>query len=287
VRTFVSVLLFFLVWGTLGAQAVLSDIRFVPPTFFVGDKVELRILFSLDEPMAVEEPESIPDSDWVEIHDISVSQDEKSIAVVISFTSFAPGTRTLPPMKLGTLQLKDIKVPTHSILQDSYEGVRSLRGQLLLPGTRLGVALILSLAAMAPFLGYGLFRFSWKWIKKSRQLYRIGRPARRLRRVVKRLRSGIGVMKASLWYYELTEGLRGYLSARTDHDCRSATTAEIALMPEFRTGDSPLIPLLDVLKEGDMVKFAGRFADDRSLSSTLETVLTAVGEWEKVNAQLQ
>ncbi|MCK5735587.1 MAG: hypothetical protein KAH21_03870 [Spirochaetaceae bacterium] len=280
-------LLLILFSGTLGAQAVLSDIRFVPPTFFVGDQVELRILLSIDEPMAIAEPDFLPESDWVEIRNISVSQDESSITVVISFIPFAPGTRTLPAMKLGTLQLNDIKVPTHSIMQNSHEGVRSLRGQLLMPGTRLAAALILSLAAMAPFIGYGLFRFSWKWLKKSRELYRVGRPARRLRRMLKRLKAGIGEMKASLWYYELTEGLREYLSTRTIHDCRSATTAEIALMPEFRVESSPLISLLEVLKEGDMVKFAGRFADDRSLNNTLEIVLSALGEWEKVNAQLQ
>jgi len=93
-------------------------------------------------------------------------------------------------------------------------------------------------------------------------------------------------MQASIWYYELTEALRSYLSAKTNHDCRSATTAEIALMPDFRSENTPGRDLLEVLKEGDMVKFAGRFADDRSLDKTLETVVSAVVKWEKDNAQL-
>ncbi len=286
-KSFYSFVLILVVSGALGAQAVLNDIRFIPPTFFVGDSVELRITFSHDGPLAVAPPDSIPESDWVDISDVFLIQEDNTVTVVIAFTPFAPGTRTLPPMKLGALQLKDIKVPTHSIMVNSHEGVRTLRGQLLMPGTRLAVALILSLAAMAPFLGYGLFRFSWKWVKKSRQLYRVGRPVRRLRRVIKKLKTGIGSMQASLWYYELTEALRAYLSARTQHDSRSATTAEIALMSEFLVDDTPQKDLLEILKEGDMVKFAGRFADDRSLNKTLEMVTSAVGKWEKANAQLQ
>ncbi len=285
-KSFVFLILALTISGALSAQAVLNDIRFVPPTFFVGDSVELRITFSYKGPLAVAPPDSIPESDWVDIRDVSLIQDDETVTVVIAFTPFAPGTRTLPPMKLGALQLRDIKVATHSILENSHEGVRSLRGQLLLPGTRLAVALILSLAAMAPFLGYGLFRFSWKWIKKSRQLYRVGRPVRRLRRVMKKLKAGIGSIQASLWYYELTEALRAYLSDRLNHDCRSATTAEIALMPEFLIDNTPQKDLLEVLKEGDMVKFAGRFADDRSLNKILEMVNAAVGNWERADAQL-
>ncbi len=275
-----------LICGSLSAQAVLTDIRFIPPTFFVGDHVELSISFDLDGPMAIEVPETLPESDWVEIRDIFVETDDQSVTVIIAFTPFAAGTRTLPPMELGALLLKDIKVPTYSILQNTHDGVRSLRGQLLMPGTRLAVALILSLMAMAPFLGYGLFRILWNWFKKSRQLYRTGRPARRLRRLMKNLNAVVGSKTASLWYYELTEGLRTYLSARVGHDCQSATTVEISEMPEFLGKDTPQLRLLDVLQEGDMVKFAGRFADDRSLHKTLDKVNSAVQEWEKINAQL-
>lgn len=275
-----------LICGSLSAQAVLTDIRFIPPTFFVGDQVELSISFDLDGPMAIEVPETLPESDWVEIRDIFVETDDQSVTVIIAFTPFAAGTRTLPPMELGALLLKDIKVPTYSILQNTHDGVRSLRGQLLMPGTRLAVALILSLMAMAPFLGYGLFRILWNWFKKSRQLYRTGRPARRLRRLMKNLNAVVGSKTASLWYYELTEGLRTYLSARIGHDCQSATTVEISEMPEFLGKDTPQLRLLDVLQDGDMVKFAGRFADDRSLHKTLDKVNSAVQEWEKTNAQL-
>jgi len=265
VRFLSTLFLFLLISGTVSAQAVLKDVRFIPPTFFVGDRVELRITFTQEGDMAVAVPDTVPDSDWVDISDISILRDDNSFTVVIIFTPFAPGTRTLPPMKLGALELRDIKVPTHSIIENTHPGVRSLR---------------------APFLGYGLFRISWKWVKKSRQLYRVGRPARRLRRVIKKLKSGIGSMQASIWYYELTEALRSYLSAKTNQDCRSATTAEIALMPDFRSEGTPGRDLLEVLKEGDMVKFAGRFADDRSLNKTLETVISAVVKWEKDNAQL-
>jgi hypothetical protein len=280
------ILIGFLMSVGLDAQAVLNDIHFVPPTFFVGDHVELHISFDVEGPIAVEAPVSFPEADWVEIRDISVQVENQTVSIIIAFIPFAPGTRALPSMEFGALQLTDIKVPTHSILQNNHESVRSLRGQLLMPGTKLAVALILALAAMAPFLAYGLFRITWNWFRKSRELYRIGRPARKLRRLMKKLKFGIGTVKATIWYYQLTEGLKTYFSARIGHDCLSATTAEISVMQDFSDDDTPQTRLLDVLKEGDLVKFAGRFADDRSLHRTLETVNNAVAEWEKIHAQL-
>ncbi|MDF1566688.1 MAG: hypothetical protein RQ801_07940 [Spirochaetaceae bacterium] len=275
----------FLTFG-VGAQAVLTDVRFTPPTFFVGDHVNLLIEFSLDSPLAVDVPDNMPESDWAEIRDISVQQTEDTVSITIAFTPFAPGTRTLPDMELGALQIRDIKVPTHSILDSAHEGVRSLRGQLLMPGTRLAVALILAFTAMAPFLFFGLVRFIIKWVKRSRDIYRIGRPARKLKRLIKRLRSAVGSATAPYWYSDLTDGIRIYLGSRIDYDCRSATTAEIAVLPHFSEPEKPQGKILEVLQDGDMVKFGGRFADDKRLLRTLDSVESAVKEWEKSHAQL-
>lgn len=271
---------------SLNAQALLTDVHFTPPTFFVGDQVTLIIEFSLDSPLAVDVPDNMPESDWAEIHDISVRQTEDTVSITIAFTPFAPGTRTLPDMELGALQIKDIKVPTRSILDSTHEDVRSLRGQLLMPGTRLAVALILAFTAMAPFLFFGLVRLIVKWVKKSKELYRISRPARKLKRLIKRLRSAVGSASAAYWYSDLTDGIRIYLGSRIDYDCRSATTAEIAQLPDFSEPEKPQGKILEVLQDGDMVKFGGRFADDKRLLRTLDSVESAVKEWEKSHAQL-
>jgi hypothetical protein len=272
--------------GSLGAQAVLKDLRFTPPTFFVGDQVSLLIEFDVTGPLSVEPPASIPQADWIEIRSIDIQEGSGTLGVLISFIPFAPGTRALPDMDLGALRLTDIKIPTYSILQNTHEGVRSLRGQLLVPGTRLTVALILAFAAMAPFMGYGLIQIVWKKVRQFRERFRFNRPERKIRRLLKKLGGVIGSVSAPDWYSELTDGLREYLSSRTQNDCRSSTTAEIAHLEVFQNGDIPGNKLISVLRDGDMVKFAGRFADGSTMRNTLQEVERTVEEWGQSHAQL-
>jgi len=247
--------------------------------FFVGDVVELRIGMELEKPMRAEIPPVLPESDWIEIRDISFETADYGVNVVIVFSSYAPGTQILPPLKVGSLILDDIEIPTSSILPRTHGGARLLRGQKILPGTRLEMVSALALAAITPFLSYGLFRILRRWWKRGSDLFQYRRPLRRVQKLSKRLRTSIGSMKATQWYHELSNGLRGYLSSRLGQDCTSATTAEIALMKDIH--EVPRNQLLEVLKEGDLVKFAGRQADTESLERTLDILNAAVLEWER------
>jgi len=273
---------FFLFLGeALNAQATIKDLSFFPPLFFVGDSVELRIDIELESPMHIEIPSILPDSDWIEIHDISIETVDSGVNVVIVFNSYAPGSQILPSMNFGSLTLSDIEIPTGSILSRTHGGVRLLRGQKMLPGTRLEMASVLALMAITPFLAYGLFRILRRWWKRCRDSFLYKRPLRRIRRLSKRLRANIGSVKAAQWYYELSNGLRAYLSYRLRQDCMSATTAEIALMKNVHEG--PRKQFLEVLKEGDLVKFAGRRADAESLGRSLDMLNAGVLEWERMS----
>ncbi len=270
-----------------GAQAVVGEIRFVPPEFYVGDRVEMTVDLSVEKEVNLTVPEELPESDWIEIADVRVETDRNKISVTIVFIPFAPGTRTLPEIDLGGLYVKDLKVPTRTVLSDDVGGLRTLRGQLLLPGTRVALALILALAAMAPFLGFSGLRWIWRQFRNIQEAWQVGRPARKLRRILKNLAASIGSTAASAWYSVLTEAMRTYMTAKLGRDCMSATTAEIARMEEFSSAEDAPSMFLEILQEGDMVKFAGRFADDRSLKKTLGTVDSAIGQWEKRRDQLQ
>jgi len=269
---------------SLNAQAVLRSLQFTPPTFFVGDEVTLTIDFDVTESMAVEIPSFFPESNWIEIRSIDIQEGKGTLTVLIAFSPYAPGARTLPAMELGALKLVDIKIPTYSILQNTHDDVRTLRGQLMLPGTKLAVALILTVLAMVPFLGYGLFWFARIQVKRFQMRFRFNQPVRKMHRLVKKLHTRIGVISAPLWYSELTKGLRDYLSFHIHQDCRSATTVEIALMDEFQNNDAQRQALLMVLQDGDMVKFAGRRADDQAMRNTLLNVERIIRGWEKFHA---
>ena len=268
------------------AEVRLEDIEFIPPVFFVGDSVELKITVETDNPSAVTVPEILPDSEWVEIRDVYVEYGVNTVTVRALFTPFAAGTRTLPNLSLGALQLNAVKVPTQSVLGAAHEGAKRPRGQLVLPGTRLALAVVLALLASAPFLVYSGSRFIWGCFIRSRDIFLVHRPARRLRRVIKKLKTGTASESAAAWFSQLTDGLRGYLSERTGRDCRSSTTAEIGSMNEFSAAGCPAERILTVLHNGDMVKFAGEPADQGSLERTLIEVESAVAEWEKSHAEL-
>lgn len=269
-----------------GAEVRLEDVEFIPPVFFVGDSVELRITLEADNPAAVTVPEVLPDAEWVEIRDVHVEYGADRVTVTAVFTPFAAGTRTLPNLSLGALQLNAIKVPTQSVLAAAHEGARRPRGQLVLPGTRMALALVLGFLASAPFWVYTGSRFVWGCFVRFRDVFLIHRPARRLRKVMKRLKAGAASESAAAWFSQLTDGLRSYLSERTGRDCRSSTTPEIGKMHEFSSSECPAGRLLAVLHNGDMVKFAGQLADEGSLERTLIEVESAVAEWEKSHAEL-
>lgn len=270
----------------LSAQAVLIDMQFIPPTFFVGDLVELHLEFSANSELKIQAPEILPKADWVDIRNVRVLPGDGTVSVLIDFTPFATGIRTLPSLNLGDIQLQDIKIPTHSMLKNSHDGVRRVRGQLLLPGTRLGLALILALTGMAPFLIYALLKLVLRWARHIKAMFSIRRPVRRLHRLLKRLRADIGSESASYWFSALTGELRAYLSTRMDYNCRSATTAEISAMMDLSAENAPQNRILEVLRNGDMVKFARHRADASSLKRTLKIVESAVTEWEKAIARL-
>ncbi|MCG8453334.1 MAG: hypothetical protein MI717_09155 [Spirochaetales bacterium] len=270
----------------LHAQAILDGLRFQPPGFYVGDEVKLIMVFKTESPVALNLPETYPQSDWAEIRDISVDVEEDRLTVTVDFTPFAPGTRTLPPLELGGLRIDGIKVPTHSILDKSYEGVRALRPQLLIPGTRLTLSMVLSALVFVPIFGVRIVRRLIQRISRFRATHRGGRPARRMRRLLRRLKSAIGSTAPALWYGALTDGLREYIGKRLGLDCRSSTTAEISLFEAFHGAQGPQHQILEVLREGDMIKFAGRFADDRRMQDALKTVDSAIKEWEKIHANV-
>ena len=64
-------------------------------------------------------------------------------------------------------------------------------------------------------------------------------------------------------------------------------TTEIAAMKEFSVPDTPQYKLLIILKEADMVKFAGQKVDEAKLHHTLDIVEKASQELENSNGHIQ
>ncbi len=276
---------FFLTLSSFGSQAVIIDTQFNPPTFHVGDLVELLIEFRVESDVSIQIPEVLLEAEWIDIRDVRLDKGEDTYSIHIDFTPFATGIRTLPPLDLGAIRLANIKISTSSMLPSAHENARLLRGQILIPGTRLGLVIILTLIAMSPFLIRWIYKIISRLFRSIGRLFLIGRPFRRLLRLLKKLGSDIESSSESDWYSTLTKGLRDYLSERIEYNCKSATTSAISARIDSVSTDSPQGRILQVLKDGDMVKFAGQNTDASQREQTLTTVKSAVIDWEKAIVQ--
>lgn len=283
--------------GTAAAQgySVLQTV-FLPPRFYVGDRVELRMRLSTPAGTAVRAPETLPDSSGIEFQDITVNRRGNETEVRIVFYPFYPGTQTLPPIDLGGITLSGVKIHTDSLLDTGQEEWRPPRGQVLLPGTRLYFALFVLGAAVGFTTVAVLAVFGRSRIGRIVNASRERRPYRRLKRVLKKLNAEAGSTDARAFYIVLLDELRSYLSGRLGTECRSATTYELDrrleryLDERLRASDRSAKPdekyalregLLAPFRLGDLVKFGHRPSEPEERLGQLAALKRTVERLEK------
>ncbi len=263
----------------LGAEGFsIQESIFLPPRFFVGDSVELRLLLEVEENVHPEAIVSIPERQWLDIEGISVHRlASGKVRVRIFFVSFQPGVMTFPPLRLGDILLADIKIDTSSVLDKNKTQFKGLRGQLLLPGTVFKfLAAGLVLIGVPGFLLL-LLLFALSLLRKLRQARLRARPHRLALKVLNALRREID-SDPRTFFITLIRALKAYLAEKLALPIVSATTEELAIylqarQPELRAA------ILTVIRRADRVKFAGAHCSRKTLSATLvqvETILQTV-----------
>lgn len=267
--------------AVLSGQAEVTRSVFVPPEYYIGDPVELRLQIELDRFEVLTEPLNYEEPEWVEIRNIDISQDRRTAEISIKFTSFSPGTRALPDLDFGPFTLSDFKIYTKSLVEEGESDLRGLRPQVMIPGSRLTFFLLILAVFVLPYLLYFLIRLLVRYIIVLIRKYHSARPFRTLNRTLKRLDAGLEKMGVRDFYIALTDSLRIYLSARTGFDCLSATTSEIARFHGFGLDQTLWDRMVSVLKQGDMVKFAGETLSKEEMKENLDFVLSLCQEIEK------
>lgn len=265
----------------LSAQSEITRSVFIPPEYYIGDPVELRLQLELDRSEVLSVPLNIDEPEWVEIQDIQINQDKKDVEILIKFTSFSPGTRTLPDLDFGPFALNGFKIYTKSLVDEGENDLRGLRSQVMIPGSRLSFFLLILGVVVLPYILYFLIKISIRGGINLFRKYHSARPFRLLNRTLKKL--GIGLEKADVrdFYISLTEALRRYLTARTGFDCLTATTSEIAQLHGFGLDQNLWNRMVSVLKQGDMVKFAGETLSIEEMKENLDFVFTLCQVIEK------
>ena len=256
---------------------------FLPPDFYVGDTVEMRLSLYRESGLRVLPPEGVPVTNWIDIHDVRVKQEGSRWDVQIDFTSYAPGTRTLPVMQLGDVVLNDVKLHTKSILQERALDFFGIKGQLYLPGTRLAIGLAVLILFFGPVFVFSFASRVTQGVKRFVSIKTGRRPHKRFMRTLKDLREKHLQMSSRRFYIVLSAELRHYLSSRTKEDFISLTSSELrAQLWKTLPSDSTeqVEALVRMMQQSDEIKFGGLNASKKQREEDLEMVVSAAKEIE-------
>ncbi|MGI9256729.1 MAG: hypothetical protein ACR2PY_07320 [Salinispira sp.] len=270
-RGLLMALLMALVSPAVSAEEyAVSRMIFLPAIYHVGDMVELRLsLRSNFSQQEIQAPQNIPQPEWGAIHDIRVVSRDDEQDIRIRFTSFYPGTRTMPPIDLGAIVIGDISIFVTSLLEGTELAVS--QGQVIFPGTQIIIMLIAILMFTLPLLGIPMFTWCRRYVRKIVSLYRKRQPYRILEKNLKELTGRASLMDGRNFYIQLLDLVREYLSGRMRQNVKVATTGELETYlrhtlknPEDRDF------IIGLFHHGDLVKFASQPSTLRSRIHHLE-----------------
>ncbi len=266
------------VWSQTDTSLVTGAV-FVPPVYYVGDLVELRLSLLLPEGKSMLPPLSLPTASWVLIRDVQVRHEPPFERVTIKFVPFAPGTKTLPPLVLGDVTLDGVKVSTDSLLGKDPPELTPPRDQMLLPHTELFVLFCLIVLLVLPWAIWRLIKPTARWTAALRKRSAHRRAWRRWIKEVRRLRASAMGLEGPEYYTQLSQLARGYLGSRFDQDFGTLTAAEAQdvlqpLPPAWRS------EWVRLLRRSDVVRFDARNPTDAEKLEDIDALRREAGRLE-------
>jgi hypothetical protein len=266
------IVLIFLPCVSIGADTGISSIDtiFLPKKYYVGDKVELRIKLTIEEGYILQLPENIPESSWMNFHSIEITKIDKNSELRIVFTSFIPGTRSLPSLNLGGVVLNSVKLHTSSLIDSTGNDFVGIADQLLLPGTKLILVLVVGTLFLGPLLVLMLLGPLRKKITNFVKIGRGRRPIKRLNKILRELEDQKGRISCRRFYIRLSKEVREYLSKRSDIDFITLTTLDMSLALNKVVNTEFAVDISEMMKLADSIKF-GRLTtnDTRKISDII------------------
>ena len=283
-----AILLILVVSLPVHTQSALMESIFLPPRFFVGDRVELRLTYELSPGMVVEPPAQPPVHAWIEIQNIEI-EDRRApgrpgtVLIRIFFISFFAGETVLPSLRLGDLDTGELLVRTQSTLQlEQDASLRGPRGQLQLPLTWLRLLALVAFGIGVPLSLVFLMRYGLRGYRRIRQA-RIRRlPYLHFRKSLNQLVARKSSIEGKSFFILLSFAIRRYLSERLSRPLMSVTTGEIgAYLREAGLEEDISQRIHQVLKAADLIKFSGKRTNRREIERSLNAAVGIVEQVEE------
>ncbi|MDR1626008.1 MAG: hypothetical protein LBT33_05655 [Spirochaetia bacterium] len=236
-----------------------EGIQFIPPAYYVGDRVELRAVVRASSGAQVLAPKQFPRVEWGEFHEASIVPRDGFIEIHIFFTAYQTGDKTVPNLVCGDVVLQGLNVSVRSLTEGAPQEPAPPHGNLLLPSTRLIIALAAGLLIVLPLAGLAGFVWLRPWLNKVIAYYRQRRPYRKLKKDLALLRGRAGEADSRQFYISFLDALKRYMNRHVRANCLAFTTRELeavfrASFEDSRDGRG----FLDIFRFGDEVKFGGR-----------------------------
>jgi hypothetical protein len=259
-----------------GAGYVVEEMLLLPPRFYVGDPVELRLRLKVDGAFRLVAADSLPEDPWVDLHGVQIDDRRPpdgsgEVRVRVFFTPFRPGAIVFPTLMLGDVELAGIEVNTQSVLETQESPTLSgLRAPLRIPLTAVRILGVLAAVLAVPAAAVFAVLNGARGLRRLAELRRRRRPYARLRRSLQRLRGEVGSGAGREFFILFSLSLKRYLSERLRRSVMSATTAEIE--PRLaRAGVEPRLAreVQELLGKADLVKFSGRGGGRREMLASL------------------
>ncbi|UCF96647.1 MAG: hypothetical protein JSV89_15920 [Spirochaetaceae bacterium] len=274
-------------WPLLSQSALIESI-FLPPRFFVGDSVELRLTYEIAADVEVEVPARLPVHPWIEFQNIEVQDRREAgrsgeVLVRMFFIPFYSGQTVLPSLRLGELDTGELQVGTQSVLDlEANHSLRGLRRQLNLPLTWLRLLMLVVIVVGAPLGLYFLIRYGIRGVERIRQARWRRMPYQHVRKSLNQLARGQASMEGKSFFILLSLTVRRYLTERLTMPLMSVTTGEILKELNSAGLDEAISRRIhEVLQAADLIKFSGKRANRREMEKSLKDVDRIVRQVEE------
>ena len=172
-----------------------------------------------------------------------------------------------------------IKIFTSSIIEDTNADFTDVANPVLLPGTRLLLALFIGALLLGPILGVLLFRWGKKMATMIRKRTLSKKPFKLFVKSMNMLGESGSALKSREFYISLVEVFRKYISLRLEMDIHTSTTTELFSRLHERLSESSFIKgFSKKMHDFDKAKFAGKRVTKarrtRDIGAVMETAMT-------------
>jgi hypothetical protein len=253
---------------------------FIPPQYYVGDEVELKIKISIPESLDLTSPGEKKETEWIEITSIHIFPFQmingaKTHDISIFFKAFKPGILTMPLLNFGDIELSNLEIHTSSVFHDNKDAAfPPFRGQLNLPDTFIKLVLILLLFILIPLFLFIIMKYIFRGLTKSSTIIMLQRPYSKLTRKIKKLKKQIKNLDSRAFYIILSEIFRHFLQVRLSIPALTSTTREISSLAKHNVLEQDLSnEIIKILSLADFIKFGGKHSSEKEKENVIQKVL--------------